>query len=107
MIPADWWVENNPQRKVGTMSEETSLTEAAVILDERVAAIPVANLTARDRCDECHAQAYVRVVFDTIDGSSLDFCGHHWKKYSEKLCATAFVVYDNTRFIDSPKSDHS
>jgi hypothetical protein len=46
-------------------------------------------LDARDRCDACTAQAYVRVY---LESGTLDFCGHHYNKFENKL--TALEVRD-------------
>jgi len=35
-------------------------------------------LKMTDRCDQCSAQAYVQVMFDT---GELLFCGHHWTEH--------------------------
>mgnify|MGYP003348158757 CR=1 FL=1 len=34
-------------------------------------------LTAHDRCDQCSAQAYIRIKGST---GELYFCGHHYEK---------------------------
>ena len=46
-------------------------------------------LDARDRCDSCGAQAYVRVY---LESGTLDFCSHHYNKFENKL--TALEVRD-------------
>ena len=46
-------------------------------------------LDARDRCDACTAQAYVRVY---LESGVLDFCSHHYNKFENKL--TAIEVRD-------------
>jgi phage FluMu protein gp41 len=48
------------------------------------------ELTAQDRCDACSAAA--RVVATLLSGE-LMFCGHHARKHSDKLRATA-IIYD-------------
>lgn len=53
-----------------------------------------APLTAEDRCDRCGAQAYVRVTLD--GGSTLLFCGHHFKEHEDRLRSVAIDVQDNT-----------
>ena len=49
------------------------------------------TLTGNDRCDSCGAQAYIRVTGVT---GSLDFCGHHYNKYEDKLTSFAFETID-------------
>ena len=49
------------------------------------------TLTGNDRCDACGAQAYLRVTGVT---GSLDFCGHHYNKYEDKLSSFAFETID-------------
>lgn len=41
-------------------------------------------LDARDRCDACTAQAYVRVY---LEAGVLDFCSHHYNKFGNKINA--------------------
>ena len=41
-------------------------------------------LDARDRCDACTAQAYVRVY---LESGVLDFCGHHYNKFGNRINA--------------------
>ena len=57
-------------------------------------------LTAKDRCDACRAQAYVKVYF--TEASDLMFCGHHWTKYRKKIgeTYTVFDVIDETASIN-------
>jgi hypothetical protein len=54
-----------------------------------------APLTARDRCDRCRAQAYVRVKLRS-GGSELLFCGHHWREHEPKILELAANVHDET-----------
>ena len=56
-------------------------------------------LTAEDRCDRCGAQAYVRVTLD--GGSTLLFCGHHFKEHEDRLRAVAINVQDETGALAS------
>jgi hypothetical protein len=49
------------------------------------------TLLVSDRCDSCGSQAYVRVTGVT---GSLDFCGHHYNKYEEKLSKFAYETID-------------
>ena len=58
-------------------------------------------LTGLDRCDKCGAQAYVRVTGVT---GSLDFCGHHYTRYQEKLSAFAFETIDERERLIENKS---
>ena len=51
------------------------------------------ELSARDRCDSCGAQAYVRV---TMASGELFFCAHHGAKFKEKLSATALNWHDES-----------
>lgn len=54
-------------------------------------------LTARDRCDKCSAQAYVRV---TGVSGELQFCGHHYNGIMndpdgyKKMMAFMFEIID-------------
>lgn len=48
-------------------------------------------LTAMDRCDRCGAQALVWV--NGMNGDLL-FCGHHFRKWEDKLREFAFEVVD-------------
>ena len=52
------------------------------------------TLTARDRCDRCGAQAYMRVILR--GGSELMFCGHHAAAHREKLAQVAEKIQDET-----------
>lgn len=60
--------------------------------DEHVAAREY-RLTATDRCDSCGAQAYIAAE---VNGSELLFCGHHGRKYEERLRAVATSWHDET-----------
>lgn len=42
-------------------------------------------LTAEDRCDRCHAQAYLRVTLE--QGGELLFCIHHGRDHLPSLHA--------------------
>jgi hypothetical protein len=46
-------------------------------------------LDARDRCDACTAQAYVRVY---LESGILDFCGHHYSKFGNTIVSTTKVI---------------
>lgn len=58
-----------------------------------------APLTAEDRCDRCGAQAYVRVTLD--GGSTLLFCGHHFKEHEDRLRSVAVNVQDETNALEN------
>jgi hypothetical protein len=51
-------------------------------------------LTALDRCDQCGAQAYVRVTLEA--GGELLFCGHHGRKHADALRPLASAWVDET-----------
>lgn len=51
------------------------------------------HLTAQDRCDQCGAQAYIRVG---VGGSELLFCAHHGHKYQEQLSTIASSWHDES-----------
>jgi len=51
------------------------------------------QLTANDRCDQCGAQAYIRV---TIGDSELLFCAHHGRRNQEKLQLVATSWHDES-----------
>lgn len=53
----------------------------------------VAELTAADRCDECGAQAYIRVE---LASGELLFCGHHGNEKREALEPIAISWHDET-----------
>ena len=55
------------------------------------------QLNVSDRCDRCGAQAFVRVTLD--GGSTLLFCGHHFKEHEVRLRAVAIEVEDSTNSI--------
>jgi hypothetical protein len=46
-----------------------------------------------DRCDQCGAQAQVRVVI-VASGLPLLFCGHHYQQQASALAAIAAVTHD-------------
>lgn len=52
------------------------------------------TLTARDRCDRCGAQAYLRVILRS--GGELMFCAHHAAAHREKLTQVAERIQDET-----------
>lgn len=51
------------------------------------------ELNATDRCDECGAQAYIRVELAT---GELLFCGHHGNEKREALEPIAIAWHDET-----------
>jgi len=51
------------------------------------------ELNAADRCDECGAQAYIRVELASGD---LLFCGHHGNEKREALEPIALSWHDET-----------
>ncbi|WGW13332.1 hypothetical protein LWF01_06075 [Saxibacter everestensis] len=52
-----------------------------------------APLTVADRCDQCGAQAFLRVH---LNSGELLFCAHHGRKHQDALRATAVRVQDET-----------
>lgn len=57
-------------------------------------------LDARDRCDGCGAQAYYRVF---LEGGSLDFCYHHYNKFSPRLTKVMLDVIDESGKLHAPR----
>jgi hypothetical protein len=57
-------------------------------------------LTARDRCDRCGAQAYVRVLLP--NGLELLFCAHHNRQHSSALTKIAVDIHDETSRLARP-----
>ena len=62
-------------------------------------------LKAIDRCDSCHAQAYVLVKGSTGD---LMFCGHHYEKimnnpdaYTKMMAFMLEVVDERERLVEN------
>lgn len=51
------------------------------------------RLSASDRCDQCGAQAYIRV---SLGESELLFCAHHGRRNEEKLRLIATAWHDET-----------
>ena len=57
------------------------------------------RLGASDRCDQCGAQAYIRV---SLGESELLFCAHHGRRNEEKLRLIATAWHDETdRLLDA------
>jgi hypothetical protein len=73
-----------------------------ILTDEKVEESQV-ELTAKDRCDACGAQAFV--YLKGISGE-LYFCGHHYAANEEKLKAWAFTITDKRDTINK-KSESS
>ena len=63
-------------------------------------------LDASDRCDNCGAQAYFRCFFDR---GTLDFCYHHYNKFSPKLTEVMLDVIDESDKLHNPRNvgDHA
>ena len=58
----------------------------------------VNELRASDRCARCEAQAYVRV---SIAGTTLDWCGHHYREHEPALTAQgAKVITDQRKLLE-------
>ena len=57
------------------------------------------TLQAKDRCDRCGAQAYVRV---TLGGSELLFCNHHYNENETALLPVATSVDDQRERLRDP-----
>lgn len=52
------------------------------------------DLTAADRCDQCQAQAWVRVWLNADALSVLDLCGHHFAQHETRLLELGAVHAD-------------
>lgn len=63
-----------------------------------------AELTRRDRCDRCDAQAFVRVTIPAADGLELLFCGHHFRTNEPQLVAAGATVQDERHRINEQPS---
>ena len=63
-------------------------------------------LDARDRCDGCGSQAYYRVF---LESGTLDFCNHHYNKFSPRLTEVMLDVIDESDKLHKPKKvdDHA
>ncbi|MFC4058818.1 hypothetical protein ACFOWE_10965 [Planomonospora corallina] len=61
-------------------------------------------LKISDRCDQCGAQAFVRVIFRR--NQDLLFCGHHYGRHESALTARHpyVAVYDERRRINHKPS---
>ncbi|MFP7697156.1 hypothetical protein [Trueperella sp. LYQ143] len=62
------------------------------------AVVETPQLTATDRCDACHAQAYVRVE---LASGELFFCAHHAREHRASLEKVAIRIIDETGRIDA------
>ena len=51
-------------------------------------------LKVTDRCDQCGAQAYVRVLLS--GGGGPLFCSHHWNTHRDALQPQALKIHDET-----------
>jgi len=67
---------------------------------------PVVILDATHRCDQCQAQAYVRVL--TYHGQ-FEFCSHHWNVNADALAEhiTADILDETWRLNEVAKLDVS
>lgn len=59
-------------------------------------------LTLSDRCDECGAQAFVRVFLPSGD---LLFCGHHFAEKEPTFVARGYEIQDERDRINKPEGD--
>jgi hypothetical protein len=57
------------------------------------------ELTSKDRCDGCNAEALMRATKGTDE---LLFCGHHGKKSELNLIASGWRVQDDTFKLYGP-----
>lgn len=57
------------------------------------------TLTAADRCDQCGARAYVRIV-DPVSWRDLLFCGHDFAHHEAEILKTEFSVFDERGQLD-------
>ena len=64
------------------------------------------TLTALDRCDSCGAQAFVWV--NGVSGDLL-FCGHHFRKWEDKIRQFAFEIVDERHKLNENRlvGDHT
>jgi len=64
---------------------------------------PFAPLVLQDRCDQCGAQAFVRVARRAFlqpglfDHRDLIFCGHHYVKHELALMQQGFAITSDQR----------
>lgn len=62
-------------------------------------AVTPERLSLVDRCDQCGAQAYVRV---TLTAGTLLFCGHHFHRHADLLRPQALSIEDFTGDLSTP-----
>jgi hypothetical protein len=62
------------------------------------------TIKVSDRCDSCKAQAFVLVK---LVSGELMFCGHHFKKYEEKLTGLSYEIIDERKYINEKPSQSS
>lgn len=60
------------------------------------------TLTAKDRCDRCGAQAYMRV--EISEDQVLLFCAHHAREHGPVLKEKGYAVQDETHRLASAAS---
>lgn len=48
-----------------------------------------------DRCDECGAQAFVKVI--NPKDHTLEFCAHHYAKHEQVLFVQGFIIDEDIR----------
>lgn len=60
--------------------------------------VNTALLNASDRCDQCGAQAYVRIEFAPRPNRRMELflCGHHYHRGEVKIRQTATAIQDET-----------
>lgn len=66
--------------------------------------VQVATLSAKDRCDECGAQAYGIALYGETE---LLFCAHHFTKYEVKLKEKATKLIDERWQLSGKRPDSS
>jgi len=59
------------------------------------------QLTARDRCDSCGAQAFALAVNENHD---LLFCNHHKNEFESKLIEQGFIIMDESYKLNEKPS---
>lgn len=60
-------------------------------------------LAAKDRCDRCGAQAWVRVGIGSFD---LLFCGHHYAENEVKVASISTYVHDERTHLSASEGRH-
>jgi hypothetical protein len=60
-------------------------------------------LKLTDRCDQCSAQAYVQVMFDT---GELLFCAHHWTEHAPIAAERASRIIDERHRLSPTKEPY-